>query len=124
MNDEQGMEKVKKKPTLRGQSLPEVLTSMLLLGILMMVAYSALQRGMGMASPAQQYVHAEMLREMMSEDWQSGETEYERKGRLLKRKVICLDEKEGIYEVDVRCFVGEKQVAGYKRIIRKTPDKR
>lgn len=108
-----------KKLWFSGQSLPEVLTSMLLLGILMMVAYTAMQRGMGLASPVQQEAHAALLREAEWDDFAPGVLEQEVNGRTLRRIIIRLGDSEPIFEVKLQCFAGERLLTEQNRIIRK-----
>lgn len=116
------MRKMRKCVWVQGQGLPEVLTSMLLLGILMMVGYTVLQNGMGLSSPLQQELHAKMLKEAVWEDFTPGKQEQEMKGRLLKRTITRLHPSEPVFEVKLECFVGERRLAIQKKIIRKNVD--
>lgn len=116
------MRQMRKYIWVQGQGLPEVLTSMLLLGILMMVGYSVMQNGMGLSSPLQQGLHANMLREAVWDEFAPGIQEQELQGRKLKRTIVRLHPSEPVFEVKLECFVGERRLTIQRKIIRKNLD--
>jgi len=102
--------------SLSGQSLPEVLTSMLLLGILMLVAYPTMQQAMGLSSPIQQQFQMELMDQLLMEPIESAKLEREVAGRKLIREVLCLSAEEHIFQLEVSCWLDEK-VWGKRQII-------
>ena len=106
---------------LKGNTLIEVLVSLSLISMLFVMGMMLFGSFTGIHSPSQSFRNRALLESYLEKPLRepvSYEEEELIQGRLLKRKVLLLDELSGLYLISASLSYGEKELEKRSKVIR------
>lgn len=112
---------MRKGPThLNGSTLVEVLTSLSILALVFTLGMNIFQRLSGIHSPVEKAKTQSLIREVLYAPLPpliAPKTETEIGGRVLVKTITPINEKQGLYEIEVSAYWQENLLDSRKRII-------